>query len=342
MNSSASEIQLPFDPKNLTKYLKQFLDCGDSGCQPELTQIAGGFSNPTYFLKYSSDADYVIRKKPEGKLLPSAHAIDREFRVMQALADTGVPVPKMLHYCEDESIVGTPFYVMERVEGRVFHKNALPEIPVEHRSAYFSAMNKALADLHNVDYAAVGLESFGKTGGFIKRQIRLWSSQYAKSNSDIAEIVELGRWLEENIPNEDETTIVHGDFRLGNLMFDPSEPKVAAVLDWELSTLGHPISDLGYNLMVWKMRSDEFHGIADLDFAEQGLPLFEDYIDEYYRNRGLPNQFNPFYLAFSFFRLAVIFDGIIERGGNADAHPGVDVASLNRVFARIGLSVAKA
>jgi len=335
--------KLPFDLDRLSGYLGAHIDCGSARDIPELTPIAGGFSNPTFFLKYSDTANYVIRKKPAGKLLPSAHAIDREYRVMSALAQSDIAVPQMLHYCEDATIIGTPFYVMERIEGRVLHNNYLPEIDPQDRSAYFSAMNKTLADLHNVDYAAVGLEGFGKQGGFIKRQIALWSSQYQKSKTaDIPDIIQLGRWLEDNIPNDDETTIVHGDYRLGNLMFHPSEPKIVGVLDWELSTLGHPLSDLGYNLMIWKMRSDEFHGIADLDATHSGLPLYEDYIHEYLNNRGANYSFNPFYLAFSFFRLAVIFDGIVRRGGTVDAHPGIDVTTLNRTFSRIGLSIATA
>jgi aminoglycoside phosphotransferase (APT) family kinase protein len=334
---------LPFDREQLSNYLRQHLDCGSPGTEPALTPISGGFSNPTYFLKFSDSADYVLRKKPAGPLLPSAHAIDREFRVMQALADTGVPVPKMLHYCEDDRIVGTPFYIMERVQGRVLHDNTLPDFSAAERGQYYAAMNETLARLHSVDFNAVGLGDFGKTGGFIERQIRRWSSQYEKSkSSDVAEIEQLGRWLAEHLPNEDETTIVHGDFRLGNLMFHPQKPEVVAVLDWELSTLGHPMSDLGYNLMVWKMRSDEFHGIADQDFSQCGIPAFEDYIAAYYRHRGLGGEFNPFYLAFSFFRLAVIFDGVINRGGgDPNAHPGVDISQLNRVFAGIGMKVAQ-
>lgn len=327
----------------LTQYLRRHLDCGAEGCQPVVSQVAGGFSNPTYFLKYSDQADYVLRKKPSGNLLPSAHAIDREYRVMQALQNSSVPVPRMLHYCEDDSLIGTPFYVMERVEGRVLHDNALPEFSPTERAAYYAAMNETLAKLHSVDFEAEGLSGFGKVGGFIERQIRRWSSQYEKSRTtEIAEITRLGRWLADNIPERNETTIVHGDYRLGNLMFHPDRPEVVAVLDWELSTLGDPLSDLGYNLMIWKMRADEFHGIADQDFSQCGIPLMEDYITDYFHHRGQPNDFNPFYLAFSFFRLAVIFDGILQRGdGNPNAHPGVDITQLNRVFAQIGLQVAR-
>nr|WP_246624621.1 phosphotransferase family protein [Oceanobacter mangrovi] len=308
---------------------------------PELTPIAGGFSNPTYFLKYSASADYVLRKKPAGDLLPSAHAVDREYRVMEALQNTAVPVPKMLHYCEDASLIGTPFYIMERVQGRVLHDNRLPDMSPAERGQYYAAMNATLAKLHQVDYRAVGLEGFGREGGFISRQIRLWTGQYEKSDSSVPEIEQLGQWLAANQPDEDTTTIVHGDFRLGNLMFHPEKPEVVAVLDWELSTLGHPMSDLGYNLMVWKFTDAEFHGILDQNFELCGIPSYEEYLQAYFDNRSLPNDFNPFYLAFSFFRLAVIFDGVISRGGDAaDAHPGIDISQLNRIFAAIGLKVA--
>lgn len=342
-NPAQTSALPPFDTERLTRYLRQFVDCGDAHSDARMSRIGGGFSNPTWFLNYSEQADYVLRKKPEGPLLPSAHAIDREFRVMQALADSGVPVPKMLHYCADDSVIGTPFYIMERVEGRVLHDNCLPDFSPAERGEYYAAMNRTLARLHQVDFNRVGLGDYGKVGGFIERQIRRWSAQYEQSRSgDVVEIEQLGRWLAANQPrNDDETTIVHGDFRLGNLMFHPHKPEVVAVLDWELSTLGHPLSDLGYNLMVWKMRSDEFHGIADQDFGQCGIPGLATYIADYYRARGLSGDFNPFYLAFSFFRLAVIFDGVLSRGGgDPAAHPGVDISQLNRVFARIGLQVA--
>lgn len=341
MSQPSTPSTAPFDLEALTRYLSKHLDCGPEGTLPELTPIAGGFSNPTFFLKYSDQADYVLRKKPAGPLLPSAHAIDREYRVMAALEKTNVPVPNMLHYCEDDSLLGTPFYIMERVEGRVLHDNTLPDMPAEERGQYYAAMNETLAKLHAVDFRDVGLEGFGREGGFIERQIRRWSSQYEKTDGAVVEIEQLIDWLKSNMPDEDATGIVHGDFRLGNLMFHPEKPEVVAVLDWELSTLGHPMSDLGYNLMIWKMRSDEFHGIADQDFEQCGIPAVDDYIRAYCRNRGIDNDFNPFYLAFSFFRLAVIFDGVLSRGGgDSGAHPGVDISQLNRVFASIGLKVA--
>jgi aminoglycoside phosphotransferase (APT) family kinase protein len=340
MTNAEQQLKLPFEPAVLTRYLRNHIDCGFEGAEAKITQISGGFSNPTYFLNYSDDADYVLRKKPEGKLLPKAHAVDREYRVMKALWNTDVPVPEVLHFCEDESIVGTPFYIMRKVEGRVLHENNLPSVDASERAAYFSAMNKTLADLHSVDYKAVGLESYGRAEGFIERQVGFWASQYEKSKTqEITEIVQLGRWLEEHIPDDNNSSIFHGDYRFGNIMVHPTEAKVVAVMDWELSTLGHPMCDLGYNLMMWKMNSDQLSGLKDLDLKALGIPAFEDYIAEYFKNRGLENNFNPFYLAFSLFRLAVIFDGINRRG--ASAGDGTDVSNYNKELAAIGLEVAK-
>ncbi len=343
-NNNNSQPVQDWDLDQLVAYLNEQLNLGLTVASLQISPVGGGFSNPTFFLRDDAQGkEYVLRKQPPGDLLPSAHAIDREYRVMQALKDTNVPVPEMLLYCATREIVGTPFYLMEKVEGRVFHDNTLPEIPAGERAQYYLAMNDVLAQLHEVNYRSVGLEDFGKPSGFIARQIRFWSGQYERSKTEtVREIEQLSQWLSDHLPDEDETTIVHGDFRLGNLMFHPTKPEVVAVLDWELSTLGHPMSDLGYNLMVWKMRSDEFHGIADQDFIQTGIPQYETYLSTYLKSRGLEHPFNPFYLAFSFFRLAVIFDGVLSRGGgDPDAHPGVDISQLNRVFARIGLKVAQ-
>lgn len=341
-----SEQKLANSDLSLTRlvpYLEQLLKVDLKGIEAEITKVAGGFSNPTYFIKFGQKVDLVLRKKPDGKLLPSAHAIDREYKVMSALAKTDVPVPKMIHYETDDSIVGTEFYLMERVAGRVFHDNRLPEIPVEQRGLYYAAMNETLAKLHEVNVAEVGLTEFGRAGGFVERQIKRWSGQYEKSRTtEVAEISELSEWLLANCPEDTETTIVHGDFRLGNLMFHSERAEVVAVLDWELSTLGDPMTDLGYNLMVWTMSGDQFKGIADQDFASCGIPTRRDYIKRYFAERGLPESVSPFYVAFSFFKLAVIFDGVLSRGGaGAAAHPDVDISNFNRVAAQLGLAVVR-
>ena len=240
-----------FDTDALAAYLGGVLP----GSGPVvLEKIPGGMSNPTYFMDFGGER-YVLRKQPPGTLLPSAHAIDREFRVLTALKGSAVPVPAAPHYCEDRSIIGTPFYVMERLDGRVFHDNGLPDLTPAQRGAVFEAMNATLAALHSVDIDAVGLGDYGRRGGFFARQVARWTRQYeAGKTREVPEIPRLGTWLAANLPEDDETTLVHGDYRLGNLIFHPEKPEVIGVLDWELSTLGHPLSDLGYNLMPWTMR----------------------------------------------------------------------------------------
>lgn len=331
------------DLQRLVPYLENLLGLTLNPTELSVTKVAGGFSNPTYFLRCGEQIDLVLRKKPNGDLLPSAHAIDREYRVMNALAATDVPVPKMIHYEADASVLGTEFYLMERVEGRVFHDNRLLDIPAAERSAYFWAMNETLAKLHQVDIAAVGLEDYGRAGGFVARQIKRWKGQYEKSRTrDVTEISALADWLEANCPEDSATTIVHGDFRLGNLIFHPTKPEVVAVLDWELSTLGDPMTDLGYNLMVWSMRADQFKGIADQPLPECGIPQRPDYVRHYAQRRPLGVESTAFYIAFSFFKLAVIFDGVLSRGGGgAAAHPDVDISDFNRVAAEIGLAVVR-
>ncbi|WP_370223663.1 phosphotransferase family protein [Pararhodobacter marinus] len=330
-----------FDANVLAEYLAGVLP----GQGPALLEkIPGGMSNPTYFLDFGG-ARYVLRKQPPGKLLPSAHAIDREFRVINALKGTGVPVPAAPVYCADAGIIGTPFYIMERLEGRVFHDNGLPgQTPLE-RAAMFEAMNATLAALHSVDVDAVGLVDFGRKGGFFERQIARWSKQYdAGKIRDVAQIPRLAEWLSAHIPVGDETTLVHGDFRLGNLIFHPTRPEVIGVLDWELSTLGHPLSDLGYNLMPWTMLQSEFDGLAGRDLGALGIPDLRSYAARYFSHRGLPDGYDPFYTAFAFFRLAVIFEGIVSRAaqGNQVSGSADDVAHLSAVWAQHGLTLAGA
>lgn len=309
-----------------------------------LEQIPGGMSNPTYFMNFGG-VRYVLRKQPPGPLLPSAHAIDREFRAITALAGSAVPVPAAPHYCSDATVIGTPFYVMERLDGRVFHDNSLPDVTLNERGAMFEAMNATLAALHGIDIDAVGLGDYGRRGGFFARQISRWSRQYeAGKIRDVPQIPRLATWLSEHIPAGDETTLVHGDFRLGNLIFHPARPEIIGVLDWELSTLGHPLSDLGYNLMPWTMLDSEFHGLAGRDLATLGIPNLRTYAAQYFAYRNLPDAYDPFYTAFAFFRLAVIFEGIVSRAaqGNQVSGSADDVAHLSSVWAQHGLILAGA
>ncbi len=286
----------------------------------------GGQSNPTY--KLSSPAKtYVMRAKPgpKDKLLPSAHAIEREFKVMKALALTKVPVAKMIALCEDESVIGRAFYIMEFVEGRVFWQQDLPNMQPVERTAVYAAMNQVIADLHSVSLSqidTIGLQDFGRPGNYFERQIGRWSKQYTASVTvPIKEMDLLIEWLPNHLPvgpQMDLVSIVHGDYRLDNLMFDPHLPKINAVLDWELSTLGHPLADFSYHCMAWHIKPGTFRGIAGLDLKALGIPLEEQYIEQYCNKTGLttPDALRRdwnFYLAYNMFRIAAILQGIAKR-----------------------------
>lgn len=331
-----------FDSKKLTDFLSKHMDNCNGDAQFE--RIGGGYSNPTFFMRFENGGDFVLRKQPPGPILPSAHAIDREYKVISALGQTDVPVPKVHYYCEDKDIIGTPFYVMDRIEGRVFHKNALPGISAPDRGAIFDSMNETLAALHQVDYQKVGLGDYGRQGGFFERQIGRWTKQFQTSKTrDLPDIDNLAVWLSNNIPQDgDVTTIVHGDYRLGNLMIHPTEPKVVAVLDWELSTLGHPLSDIGYNLMTWIMDKSEHDGLGGYDLEDLGIPAMSDYAAAYMKRRGLSGELNPFYIAFAFFRLSVIFEGIVFRTKKANKGPD-EIKTVERygpIFASHGIKIA--
>ena len=268
---------------------------------------------------------YVLRRKPPGKLLPSAHAVDREYRVITALHASGFPVAKTYCLCEDDAIIGTAFYVMDYVAGRVLWEPSLPDISNAQRGAYFNELNRVIALLHSVDYAGIGLGDYGKPGNYIERQINRWIKQYRASESERIEAMEnLIEWLPKNIPHGDETTIVHGDYRMDNVMFHPTEPKILAVLDWELSTLGHPLADFSYHCMTWRLTPGQFRGMMGVDFKALGIPTEQEYVAAYCRRTGrdhIPNW--DFYMAYNMFRLAGILQGIMGRvndGTAASAH----------------------
>jgi aminoglycoside phosphotransferase (APT) family kinase protein len=277
-------------------------------------RISGGQSNPTFFVTWG-DTRLVLRKKPVGPILPGAHAIEREFRVLQALADTGVPVPKALYLEGDSSILGTPFYLMERLEGRVFSDCTLPGMTPEERRAIYLDMARTLARLHAVRPDDVGLGDFGKPGGYFARQFARWGRQYTESPGPrIADLDWLMDWLPANMPADDgAVSIAHGDFRLGNLMYHPTEPRVIAVLDWELSTLGHPLADLGFCVMPWNSTPDEYGGIMGTDWAAAGMPTQDEFVAEYMAHARATPPLAPFHIAFAMFRFAVIFVGIADR-----------------------------
>jgi len=305
-------------------------------------QMKGGQSNPTFLLGAGGE-EFILRKQPPGQLLPSAHAVDREYRVITALAATDVPVPRTLHFCADRAVIGTPFYVMERLRGRLFWNPALPELAREDRSAIWEGMADALARLHRADWQALGLADFGRPGNYFTRQIARWTRQWADSKThDNPAIDRLAEWLPPRVPPGDETTICHGDFRIDNLMFHPTEPRVIGILDWELATLGHPLADLAYNCIQYHTPPDVFRGLAGLDLAALGVPSQDRHVAFYAARIGRPIALTPFHLAFAMFRLAVIVEGILARAkaGNAASADAFEIGGLGEIFARIGWDIA--
>jgi aminoglycoside phosphotransferase (APT) family kinase protein len=297
-------------------------------------QFKGGQSNPTYRLD-TPGRSYVLRRKPPGKLLPGAHAVDREYRVISALDRQGFPVARPFDLCTDPDVIGTEFYVMDMVEGRIFWEAALPEVAQEARAAYFDAMNATIAQLHRIDPETAGLGDYGKPGNYFERQIGRWSKQYLGDveAGRVASMDKLVEWLPANIPaDEEDTRVIHGDFRCDNMIFHPIEPRVIAVLDWELSTLGHPLADFAYHLMMYRMPAGITAGLAGLDLAALGIPSEEEYVAAYCARTGradIPNL--DFYIAFNMFRLAAIIHGIkgrMARGTASSAHAAQTVAGL--------------
>jgi aminoglycoside phosphotransferase (APT) family kinase protein len=331
-----------FDEGALASYLRGKLE--GAGAPLEVLQFHGGQSNPTFVLGFGSH-EYVLRKKPPGKLLPSAHAVDREYRIQKALAATGLPLAEMLLTCDDEGVIGTPFYVMERMHGRVFHEVTVPGLTAAERGAIYDGMNRCLATLHLVDWRALGLADFGKPGSYFARQLGRWSKQWQMSKQrEIAEMERLIEWLPEHLPDDDETTVVHGDFRLGNLMIHPTRPEVIAVFDWELSTLGHPLADLGYNLMPYCMHHEAHLGLDGADLDALGIPDRDAYLAAYCRRMRRP-VFDPtFHIAFSLFRSAAIVEGVYARGiaGIASSDDAERYGALTRPYAERAWAMVEA
>ncbi|MBC7609579.1 MAG: phosphotransferase [Polaromonas sp.] len=325
-----------FDLEALTAYLNQHMEGFKGPLSAEI--FNGGQSNPTYKL-ITSGKSYVMRAKPGpvAKLLPSAHAVEREFKVMKGLEGTDVPVAKMHCLCEDESVIGRAFYVMEFVEGRVLWDQALPGMANAQRAEIYDEMNRVISALHKVKFAERGLTDYGKPGNYFERQIGRWTRQYAASiTKPIPEMDSLMAWLPANIPasarDESMVSIVHGDFRLDNLMFHPTEPRVLAVLDWELSTLGHPLADFSYHCMAWHIPPGTFRGIGGLDIAALGIPTEAEYIAKYCQRTGIatPEALRAdwnFYLAYNLFRLAAILQGIAKRVETGTASSAQAVSS---------------
>ena len=308
-----------------------------------VSQFKGGQSNPT-FLAETAERRYVVRRKPAGVLLPSAHAVDREFRVMHALAGTDVPVPRMHALCEDDSVIGSAFYAMDFVEGRILWDPALPELSSSERAAVCDDMNRVIAALHEVDVAQVGLQDYGRSGQYVARQVERWTRQYRASETEPIEAMDqLIEWLRAHQPADSATRLVHGDFRLDNLVFDAREPRVIAVLDWELSTLGDPLADFAYHMMAWGL-PPPFRGLGHLDDAQLralSLPTEKEYAERYRQRRKLP-AIDPvtweFYAAFNLFRAAAIAQGIMGRAlaGNASNAHALDAGRQARQLAEMG------
>ncbi|MEQ1955018.1 phosphotransferase family protein [Mesorhizobium sp. CN2-181] len=322
--------------------LKTYLDDRFGQASLSIERVGGGQSNPTFFVKHGAER-MVLRKQPAGDILPGAHAVDREYRVMSALQGSAVPVPRTIVFCEDKSIVGTPFYLMERVEGRVFHDASLAEVTPEHREKVYYAVAEAMAKLHAVDPTSIGLGDFGKQGNYFERQIARWSRQYAESPSErIPSLDRVIDWLRQNQPRDDgRVAIAHGDFRLGNMLFHPTHNEVVAILDWELSTLGHPLADLAFCCMPWRTSPDEYGGILGKDLKTLKLPEEIDFIRVYYRSAIPTAKLTPFHLAFALFRFAVIFVGIADRVRLGNAFDD-DAAALGPLASRFAARAEEA
>ncbi|MBU3069998.1 phosphotransferase family protein [Aestuariicella sp. G3-2] len=336
-----------------TEVLSRYLEANIEGFKGPITaeKFAGGQSNPTFKITAASGT-YVLRRQPPGKLLKSAHAVDREYRVLNALKDTDVPVARVYHLCEDRDVIGSMFYIMEFCDGHIYWGAALPEIESnEKRAAMYDEMNRVLAALHSVDLEATGLSDYGKPGNYFERQFGRWSSQYKASElQPIAEMDQLIEWLDANLPADDgKVSLTHGDYRLDNVMFSQDNSKIIAVLDWELSTLGHPYSDLAYQCMQLRLptsnEKNTMSGLLGINPTELGIPTEEEYVAAYCKRMGIEKIDNwSFYLAFSFFRLAAICQGVAKRAadGNASNKAANRVGAMVQPLAQTALDIIKA
>jgi aminoglycoside phosphotransferase (APT) family kinase protein len=330
------ELRQAFDAGRLWEWLRPFIS--DATQAVPVAQFDSGQSNPTYLIDVGT-RKLVLRRKPPGTLLPSAHAVDREFRIMRALAATRVPVPRCLALCEDPAVIGSAFYVMEYVEGRIFRDPALPSVSRAERGPIYSEMNRVIAELHSVDPNTLGLADYGRAGNYIERQVQRWTKQYRASQTEnIPAMDRLIEWLPLHIPPGDETRIVHGDFRLDNVIFDPHEPCIRAVLDWELSTLGHPLADFAYHCLVWYRTPAMQQGVLGLDLEALALPRVRDYLAAYCNRLGrevvTPHEWE-YYIVFNMFRLVGILQGVTARAiqGNASSGRAAVLGSAARPLA---------
>lgn len=337
------------DTDRLQQYLAEHLPAGDGSGALSLAQFDAGQSNPTYLVTFAGKR-YVLRKKPPGKLLPSAHAVDREFRIMKALAKTHVPVPNVRVLCDDDSVIGTMFYVMDFIEGRVFKDPALPSLDKSQRLQVFESAAEALASLHRVDWRAAGLEDYGKSSDYIARQIKRWSGQFEASKTvEIPAMDNLTAWLRDNMPDDvnepHNVTIAHGDFRIDNMIYSPTSLDPIAVLDWELSTIGHPLSDFAYCAMMYftPAGARPSPGLAGLNLQDEGIPSLAEFVAMYAQAAGRTSvdEIN-YYMAFSKFRMSAILQGVYKRSldGNASSRIAGQMGEFAKTFAKAGMMFA--
>ncbi len=328
---------IDFDVPVLDTYLREMLSLGSAPLQVRRTE--GGMSNPTYFLE-KGGWQAVLRKQPGGVVMPSAHAIDREWRVLTALRGTDVPVPAPLHYCADRAVLGTPFYLMEKLDGRVFHAFATPGLPRAERTALYESMVATMAAIHRLDIAALGLADYGRPGNYFARQLKRWSQQWTAfrhGDDDNPALDQVVAWLAERVPVSELQTLCHGDFRIGNVMFHATEPRVIGVLDWELSTLGHPLVDVAFNSQAWRMAPDENGGLLGLPLAELGIPTEDDYLERYYALAGSTERMTTFHQVFAMFRGAVGSAGVAVRGEQGNGF----LPDAARIGRRLALAYAQ-
>jgi aminoglycoside phosphotransferase (APT) family kinase protein len=334
--------RLRFEVAPLEAWMREHVD-GFRG-PLAVEQFRGGQSNPTYRLS-APGGRYVLRRKPPGKLLPSAHAVDREYRVITALGKTGFPVPRSYALCLDDGVIGTAFFIMDYVEGRVFWDPALADLDRAERAPIYDAMNETIARLHQTDYAAIGLADFGRPGNYVARQIDRWTKQYRASETERIEAMDhLIEWLPKNVPADEEVSLVHGDFRLDNMIFDARSPRILAVLDWELSTLGNPLGDFAYHAMSWRLPPGSFRGLGEENLAALGIPSEEEYRAAYCRRTGRKEILHwDFYMAYNMFRLAAILQGIMGRvrEGTAASLKAQEAGERAKVLAALGWQQAQ-
>jgi aminoglycoside phosphotransferase (APT) family kinase protein len=334
-----------FDVARLEDHLRSLLGQADEAVQVRRTE--GGMSNPTYYLRRGSWRA-VLRKQPAGEVMRSAHAVDREFRVLTALRQSDVPVPEPLHYCADRSVLGTPFYLMQWLQGRIFLEYAVPGVTPAHRAALFDAMAGAMAAIHRLDFSALGLADYGRPGNYFARQLKRWSQQWAlwrQGAADNPALDQLVAWLEARVPQSELITLCHGDLRIGNLMFHPTEPRVIGVLDWELSTLGHPLVDVAFSAQAWRMAPDENGGLLGAPLGELGIPSEEQFLESYYERAASKERMNTFHKAFAMFRASVGAASVASRGAGGNAFLP-DAARIGRklslAYAIRGMQLAEA